>query len=59
MWEIDMDLIHLKRGYHFIVLSDEEMIPSFSINIKGRRADSCESTYEKENIKITCSVLFL
>ena len=34
------------------------MTPSFSINIKGRRADSYESTYEKENIKITCSVLF-
>lgn len=31
----------------------------FSINIKGRRAGSCEPTYEKENIKITCSVLFL
>ncbi len=54
-----MDLIHVKRGYHFIVLFDEKMVPSFSINIKGRRADSYESTYEKENIKITCSVLFL
>lgn len=57
----------MKAGYlfeygkrvSFIVLLDEEMIPSFSINIKGRRAGSCEPTYEKENIKITCSVLFL